>query len=100
MAQNLKLSCFSITEENLDSIEVLKNTVSIHKLLDSKNSETLARNAKKIIDNLNELAVEILTKSSNQENTIHQILQKFCPEVLEYSEFKNFMKRSQPQLKS
>ena len=55
LAECLKVSCLSITEENIDSIEVLKNAVSLCKLLDPHNDEILARNTKQIVDPLESL---------------------------------------------
>ena len=52
LTECLKLSCLPVTEENIDSIEVLKNAVSLCKLLDPHNDEILARNTKQIVDPL------------------------------------------------
>ena len=55
LAECLKLSCLPVTEENIDSVEVLKNAVSICKLLDPNNDEILGRNIKRIVDPLESL---------------------------------------------
>ena len=59
LAHNLKYCFLPITETNLQSIEVLKNAVSLCKLLKSTDKEILDRNTKHIIEALQKLITGI-----------------------------------------
>ena len=59
LAHNLEYCFLPITETNLQSIEVLKNAVSLCKLLKSRNNEILDRNTNHIIEALQKLITGI-----------------------------------------
>ena len=59
LAHNLEYCFLPIAETNLQSIEVLKNAVSLCKLLKSTNNQILGRNTKHIIEALHKLITGI-----------------------------------------